>query len=208
LHSTSPRGRGLTALLLLVLTLSSTACTRIDNALASVPIFAFLRNAPSFDPYEAPRGAPPGSVPFNAPNGVPDAPVAATDAAITAYGATLKNPMAADEAGLARGKLLFERHCLVCHGVQGAGDGPVIGPGKFPFATNLTLPATAARSDGYIYGMIRVGRGLMPAYGSRTSDVDRWQIVNYVRTLQRGAAATPGAAAAPAPAPAAQPQGR
>ena len=39
------------------------ACTQIDNALASVPVFAFLREAPSIDPYEMPRMPPPGAIP-------------------------------------------------------------------------------------------------------------------------------------------------
>jgi len=41
-----------------------------------------------------------------------------------------------------------------------------------------------ARSDGYLYGMIRVGRALMPAYGHQISHYDRWHIVNYVRQMQ------------------------
>jgi hypothetical protein len=42
--------------------------------------------------------------------------------------------------------------------------------------------------------MIRVGRGLMPAYGPRITHFDRWKIVNYVRLLQQdaNAAAQPG----------------
>jgi hypothetical protein len=39
-------------------------------------------------------------------------------------------------------------------------------------------------TDGYVYGMIRVGRGLMPAYGHRISHFDRWNVVNYLRVLQ------------------------
>ena len=39
-------------------------------------------------------------------------------------------------------------------------------------------------TDGYIYGMIRVGRGNIPAYGHRISHFDRWNIVNYLRVLQ------------------------
>jgi len=34
---------------------------------------------------------------------------------------------------------------------------------------------------------VRVGRGLMPAYGHQVSHFDRWHIVNYIRLLQRNA---------------------
>jgi hypothetical protein len=45
------------------------------------------------------------------------------------------------------------------------------------------------RSDGYIYGIIRNGRGVMPSY-NRIEEADRWDVVNYVRTLQAGTADT------------------
>ena len=58
-------------------------------------------------------------------------------------------------------------------------------------AFNLALGRALGFSDGYIYGMIRVGRGLMPAYGYRVTHFDRWHIVNYVRQLQGPASAAP-----------------
>ena len=50
-------------------------------------------------------------------------------------------------------------------------------------APNLLTSVTKGRTDGYIYGMIRNGRGLMPNY-DRIEDADRWDVVNYVRALQ------------------------
>jgi hypothetical protein len=47
----------------------------------------------------------------------------------------------------------------------------------------LLSDVTKNRADGYIYGMIRNGRGLMPTY-DRIEDMDRWDVVNYVRALQ------------------------
>jgi hypothetical protein len=38
-------------------------------------------------------------------------------------------------------------------------------------------------SDGYIFGMIRNGRGLMPSY-NRIEEAERWDIVNYLRSIQ------------------------
>jgi hypothetical protein len=48
---------------------------------------------------------------------------------------------------------------------------------------NLTQDITKARADGYIFGMIRNGRGLMPPY-NRIEEMDRWDVVNYLRALQ------------------------
>src|SRR5690606_2344696 len=127
---------------------------------ARVPALAFLRSAPSFDPYEAPRPAPPNSVPFASPAGAAEAPLAATEQALTAFGATARNPVAADDtAALQRGKVMFDRFCMVCHGPAGLGDGPILNKsgetGKFPFAPNLMVPPASERSDGYLYGIIR-----------------------------------------------------
>jgi hypothetical protein len=44
--------------------------------------------------------------------------------------------------------------------------------------------------------MIRNGRGLMPTY-NRIEELDRWDVVNYVRALQSGAAVEVGPLAAP-----------
>lgn len=186
------------------LLLLTSGCTQFENAMASIPVFSFLRNAPFFDPYEAPRPAPPNSVPFSSPAGDVPGPIVSTalvtDAGLTAFGATVQNPLAAnDTAALSRGKVMFDRHCMVCHGPQGSGGGPIVGPGKFPpLVPNLMLPQTVNRSDGYLYGVIAAGRGLMPAYGPRMNHLERWATVNYLRQLQRGGAAAAAPTAVPA----------
>ncbi|HEY0305875.1 MAG TPA: cytochrome c [Longimicrobiales bacterium] len=190
--------------LVLVLGLANAACTRFENVMASIPVFSFLRDAPSFDPYEAPRPAPYGSVPFITPAGESLGPLEATEAGLTEFAGRITNPLAAnDTLALRHGGVMFQRHCAVCHNADGKGNGPIVGQGKFPMGPNLTLPITVGRSDGYIYAVIRAGRGLMPSYGPRMSHLERWAVVNYVRQLQRAAGGQPQPAApAPAPVPA------
>jgi len=94
----------------------------------------------------------------------------------------------------AKGDTLYQNFCATCHGPAGAGDGPV---GRRMGAPPLLSPRARGFSDGYIYSIIRYGRGLMPRYGDKLYDpMDRWAIVNHVRKLQ---AAAPAAPAAPAP---------
>ena len=113
----------------------------------------------------------------------------------------MTNPLAAnDTLALRAGEVMFQRHCAVCHNADGKGNGPIVGQGKFPMAPDLTLPVTVGRNDGYIYGVIRAGRGLMPSYGPRMTHLERWATVNYVRQLQRAAGGQPQATPAPAPA--------
>jgi mono/diheme cytochrome c family protein len=108
------------------------------------------------------------------------------------------NPVPPTPASLARGEVMFNRACVPCHGATGAGDGPV-GAFGLPVISLLT-PQAAGYTDGFIYNMIRYGRGAMPSYAHQIPHFDRWNIVNYVRQLQAaaGAAAAPAAATPPA----------
>ena len=190
--SSSSRARRTGALLTVLVAVTASGCTRIDNAIASVPFLAMMRNSPSLDPYEAPRPAPPGAVPYESPAGVVLPPMEGTETALSAFAASPagQNPLAMeDTAALALGQVMYDRHCSVCHGPEGQGNGSIIGPDRFPFAPNIAATPTTERPDGYIYAIIRAGRGLMPAYGSRTTHLERWAMVNYVRQLE---AAAPG----------------
>jgi mono/diheme cytochrome c family protein len=76
---------------------------------------------------------------------------------------------------------------MPCHGPAGKGDGPAaatlerngvrIRPG------NLSDPKMWQQSDGAIFWKISEGKTPMPAWSQTLSEKQRWQIVNYVRTL-------------------------
>jgi mono/diheme cytochrome c family protein len=95
--------------------------------------------------------------------------------------AGLPNPHPVSAASLMNGRKYYQINCAVCHGDAGMGDGPAT---KFGMpGINLTTDVTKGRTDGYIFGMIRNGRGLMPTY-NRIEEPDRWDVVNYLRGLQ------------------------
>jgi mono/diheme cytochrome c family protein len=191
-----------------LMTLAS--CKPLDDGM----VFIFgrsMRDQRSFDPYENTRGVPEGSVSFASGNypaapfqvnvGQPEGsdvpPFTQLDLGTPGVGMPiiqgLVNPMDRnDPASLARGEQLYMRYCVVCHGADGVGANANIAA-KHPIlpAYNLSGASVANYSDQYIYAMIRVGRGLMPEYGSRISNFDRWNVVNYVRQLQINAGNTP-----------------
>jgi mono/diheme cytochrome c family protein len=96
----------------------------------------------------------------------------------------LKNPVPMSKASVERGKVLYGYFCVPCHGAGGKGDGPVA-PVFVP-PPPLDGVAQKGRPDGFIYATIRQGSlsQLMPAYGYRMSEQERWDLVNYVRSLQ------------------------
>ncbi len=157
-------------------------------AMSGCSWFTAFVEQPKIDPWEIlgsiktpQRGNPQNSVPmtgtFVAGYQVSYAQLPGTIDSMSA----LKNPVPPSEASLVNGRKLFQINCAVCHGEAGKGDSPNTKYGIV--SINLTADATKNRTDGYIFGMIRNGRGLMPTY-NRIEEMDRWDIVNYVRGLQ------------------------
>jgi mono/diheme cytochrome c family protein len=97
---------------------------------------------------------------------------------------SLPNPVQPDERSLLNGRKYFQINCAVCHGEAGDGNGALkqLNP-AYGFPPSLLTAEAKGRSDGYIWGMIRNGRGLMPPY-NRIEEADRWDVINYVRGLQ------------------------
>lgn len=134
-----------------------------------------------FDDQVTPFVPPDGTIPINAatPAHGPNDEKAAD---------ALQNPRPMTLDSLENGRLQYVRYCATCHGVDGAGDGPVSMTGDLagPIAGVLPLtgPASIApvRSDGHIYATIRYGRRRMPSY-QRIASSDRWDIVNYIRYI-------------------------
>jgi hypothetical protein len=98
--------------------------------------------------------------------------------------AALHNPVAPDARSLLNGRKYFQINCAVCHGTSGDANTALkaLNP-MYGFAPSLLTDQAKGRSDGYVWGMIRNGRGLMPTY-DRIEEMDRWDVVNYLRGLQ------------------------
>jgi mono/diheme cytochrome c family protein len=92
------------------------------------------------------------------------------------------NPVPPDEASLQRGAILYNINCQMCHGPQGHGDGPLA---KYFEKTpqNLTSAQISAVFDGTVYVMMSQGSGQMPSLAENLTPHERWDVVNYVRTL-------------------------
>ena len=90
-----------------------------------------------------------------------------------------------------RGKLVFEIYCAPCHGVGGFGNGLVnlrasqLGQATWLQPSNLHLPTTRNRPNGFLYDAITNGVRKMPAYGTQIELADRWAVVLYIRALQK-----------------------
>jgi mono/diheme cytochrome c family protein len=97
--------------------------------------------------------------------------------------AGLSNPVLADEASLRRGEREYARLCAPCHGKSMAGDGPVAA--AFMPPPDLLGESARGRSDGFIYSYVRYGGAIMPRYGHLIAAEAIWDVVNYLRHMQR-----------------------
>jgi mono/diheme cytochrome c family protein len=92
------------------------------------------------------------------------------------------NPVPVDEVSIQRGAILYQIHCNLCHGALGRGDGPL---NKYFDRTpkNLTTGQVSSEFDGSVYLTILQGFGQMPPLAENLTVRERWDVINYVRTL-------------------------
>jgi mono/diheme cytochrome c family protein len=130
----------------------------------------FMEIQPAYKPMESPLPVPARSIPVEGPLSIPN------------MGAP-ENPVPADEVSIARGRELFAINCQLCHGEGGQGNGP-IAANIVNKPANLTLDVTQSKSDGSLFLTISHGvLGRMPPMNENLTVRDRWDLVNFIRTL-------------------------
>lgn len=85
------------------------------------------------------------------------------------------------------GEKKYQIYCAPCHGVQGHGNGTVVG--AYPRFANRPPAVVSEKienwTDGQLYHIITMGRGVMGSYANQVRPQERWQIVEYIRLLQK-----------------------
>ncbi|HEU0293934.1 MAG TPA: copper resistance protein CopC [Anaerolineales bacterium] len=95
------------------------------------------------------------------------------------------NPIPPNKESVAAGQNLYTTYCVPCHGVSGLGDGPV-GLTLNPRPADLRQHAIPGiHTDAQLFEWITNGfpGSQMPPFKTTLSDTDRWNLVNYIRTL-------------------------
>ena len=92
----------------------------------------------------------------------------------------LENPLPNTAETIAAGKVVYEIACAVCHGTAADGQGTLTE--AFPKAPDLR---PLKRGDGWFFHRITFGLGNMPGYAHSVTVKERWEIIHYLKTLQR-----------------------
>ena len=106
---------------------------------------------------------------------------------VLSLGLILLQPLSLEAAGdPTNGKLLYEKHCLVCHGPQGKGDGPT---GKMlkPPPADFTSAASKTKSEADLRQIIENGKPgtAMPPWKGQLSETDIITVLGYLSTLRK-----------------------
>jgi mono/diheme cytochrome c family protein len=96
----------------------------------------------------------------------------------------IKNPLSGDNSKLAETKTMYITNCGPCHGEKGKGDGPAA-QGLNPKPADHTSAAVQSETDGAIFWKLSEGRSPMPGYKKIFTDEQRWELVNYIRTVAK-----------------------
>ena len=82
------------------------------------------------------------------------------------------------------GKGLYTKYCQSCHGKEGYGDGERSIKLESEVC-DFSIAKFQSQPDGVIYYKIKFGLNNMPRHSNNLSgDIDRWLLVNYIRTLK------------------------
>lgn len=156
----------------------------VNNMAQPVPYEAFSVNPVTKDgktmQLKAHGSIARGNMPFS--YGVPGTEFDEYDEAIRA-GEEVTDPRGPSDKRLARGKYLYGNFCQVCHGEKGLADGPLIP--KFPSPPPFTSRKVSRYSGGRIFYVITRGYGNMPSHSAQLKAEDRWDIIQFVKTLQK-----------------------
>jgi len=144
---------------------------------------SFMEIQPSFKPMEHPLPVAALSIPFEGAAYVPG------------QGAP-SNPVKTDATSVERGRVLYSVTCIQCHGPKADGNGVIAGAIVFPPA-NLTSDVVQNKPDGALF--LTISNGIqgtggqihMPALNENLTVRDRWDVVNYLRTVKAASSTTP-----------------
>jgi mono/diheme cytochrome c family protein len=97
----------------------------------------------------------------------------------------LKNPVPPTQEAVDSGMFNYMNHCKSCHGENGDGNGPR--------AANLSVKPTnftdanmmGEHTDGELFYQITHGRSPMPPFDGKLTDKERWELVDYLRSLAK-----------------------
>lgn len=87
-----------------------------------------------------------------------------------------------DDASVSRGKILYENHCIACHGPKGQGDGPKAHEQKNPPTNLKELIKDVPDFDFFM--SVSNWKGDMPGWKEKFTQTEMDDIKSYLKTFK------------------------
>ena len=103
----------------------------------------------------------------------------------------VENPVPATPENSQAAEQLYKDNCILCHGDKGKGDGLASRTSQVPPANFTDAKLMSEETDGSLFWKLSEGKGTMPAWKDTLSEKERWELVNYMRKLNKDASPKP-----------------
>ena len=186
--------------LLLACTMGFALMSGVDLSQPNIEILPDMKYSPAYAAYSSNPNFPNGQtlrapVPGTIARGELPLHYEASPADALRAGEELDNPLLKLDdplrlAAAKRGADSYRIFCTVCHGGTGKGDGLVPKHG-FPPPPSLLTGKSIQMKDGQLLHILTYGQSSMPKFAAQLTRLQRWEVIQFIRSLQEQAAAKP-----------------
>jgi mono/diheme cytochrome c family protein len=117
-----------------------------------------------------------------APQAEKPAPVVLKPSEIPKEEKERKNPVAVTADSVGAGHKLYGSQCVMCHGPAGDGKGELAVELGW-IVPDFTSSKMKERTDGELFYILTQGRDHMPGQGERLRETQKWNLINFIRSL-------------------------
>lgn len=96
-----------------------------------------------------------------------------------------ENPVKSTPASIADGKKAYATQCAMCHGTDGNGKGDLATDMQLKLRDYRDSEAMKDVTDGELFYILAKGKGDMPGEEDRMKPEQRWNLINYIRSLAK-----------------------
>jgi len=88
-----------------------------------------------------------------------------------------------DAASASQGEAIYTKNCASCHGNPGKNNSL---KSLNPLPPDLAVTKSQQLTDGELFYILATGRSLMPAFKNVLSEDERWKVISYIRSFNKG----------------------
>lgn len=88
-----------------------------------------------------------------------------------------------DAATSSQGEAIYTKNCASCHGNPGKNNSL---KSLTPVPPDLSSAGTQSLTDGELFYILSTGRMVMPSFQNVLSEEERWKVISYIRSFNKG----------------------